>query len=55
MENKDIEQLAASLLKAPVTFIRGFSGHLSMKPPPDLTFPSSASSEALPTTTTDSH
>ena len=56
MENKNAEQLTASLLEAPVTFIKSFSGTITMKPlPPNQIFSSSTSREISPSSPSDFH
>ena len=56
MENKNAEQLAASLIEAPVTFIKSFSGTIAMKPlSPDEIFSNSTSTEISPSSPSDFH
>ena len=56
MDNKNAEQLAASLLEAPVTFIKSFSGTIAMKPfPPDQIFSYSTSRKISPSSLSDFH
>ena len=56
MDNKNAEQLAASLLEAPVTFIKSFSGTIAMRPlPPDQIFSYSTSREISPSSPLDFH
>ena len=56
MDNKNAEQLAASLLEVPVTFIKSFSGTIATKPlPPDQIFSYSTSREISPSSPSDFH